>query len=88
MSKWAMSKRWKGLKCSECGPEFQIGDEVYYRTHKSLKEHLCRKCRDEKYIKYMHATQLKLKESHQMDFTSALTLDYQFFQRITLELCL
>ena len=50
MSEWAMPRQWKGLKCSGCGHEFQIGDEVYYRTNKSLKEHLCRKCRDEKYI--------------------------------------
>jgi len=50
MSKGAQIARWKGLKCSGCGYEFQIGDEVYYRANKSLKEHLCRKCRDRKYV--------------------------------------
>lgn len=50
MTEEASARRWKGLKCSGCGHEFQVGDEVYYRRNKSLKEHLCRKCRDEKYV--------------------------------------
>jgi len=50
MTEEAMARRWKGLQCSGCGFEFQIGDEVYHRRNKFVKEYLCRKCRDEKYI--------------------------------------
>ena len=41
MTEKAMTRRWKGLKCSNCRHEFQIGDEVYYFRNKRRKEHLC-----------------------------------------------
>lgn len=39
-----------GLRCSECGYEFEDGDVVYRRQRKYVKEHLCEECYDAKFV--------------------------------------